>query len=149
MAADIYLQIAKDYKDSPDLRLTWLDNLAVIHVQNSNIVEAAQVCFQGSWITFQCKIHIAYLITLYLQRVNPRQLPLEIRDRNCLPFRRISPNIDKEDPISDDVFVSLVWDVVMTLQEHEGRFQSEMWSLVSLTKVLKEAITLLERVEKW
>jgi hypothetical protein len=51
MTADIYVQIANESLDSPDLRLTWLDSLALFHVQNGNIEEAAQ-----------CKIHIAYLI---------------------------------------------------------------------------------------
>jgi len=30
----IYAKIANDYSDNPDLRLTWLDNLQVFHVQN-------------------------------------------------------------------------------------------------------------------
>lgn len=88
----IYAKIANDYADNPDLRLIWLENLQVFHVQNGNIEEAVQ-----------CKIHVAYLITQYLQKVNPKQLPSHLRTLDSLAFTRISPTITKELPLGENI----------------------------------------------
>jgi len=85
MIADLYVKIANEYIDSPDLRLTWLENLSVIHVQNGNIEEAAQ-----------CKIHMAYLVLQYIQSSNQKLLPVELRELRCPYFQNISPNIFNE-----------------------------------------------------
>lgn len=92
----IYAKIANDYADNPDLRLTWLENLQVFHVQNGNIEEAVQ-----------CKIHVAFLITQYLQKMNPKVLPPDLRSINSVAFRRISPTINTEISLGDNIVTSL------------------------------------------
>eukprot|EP00027_Filamoeba_sp_ATCC50430_P006902 CAMPEP_0168562256 /NCGR_PEP_ID=MMETSP0413-20121227/12026_1 /TAXON_ID=136452 /ORGANISM="Filamoeba nolandi, Strain NC-AS-23-1" /LENGTH=1688 /DNA_ID=CAMNT_0008593671 /DNA_START=186 /DNA_END=5252 /DNA_ORIENTATION=+ len=146
VTADIYIQIANDYRESPDLRLTWLDNLALIHVQWGNIEEAAQ-----------CKIHMSYLVAQYLVRIKPNVLPKELRlaipktisDKNLdlknklnpsivhNPFGRIAPNILTDLHLSDEIFTD------------EGRFQSERWSITGLCELLRDAVTLLKRERRY
>ncbi len=46
------LQISKGYTDSPDLRVTWLENLANYHRLKENYFEAAQ-----------CRVHISAMIS--------------------------------------------------------------------------------------
>lgn len=95
VTTDIYVKIANDYLESPDLRLTWLENLAVLHVQNGNVEEAVQ-----------CKIHIAYLVMQYFQRKHPKQLPVELRDSKSHLLSLLSPNLANELSLSEDAFVS-------------------------------------------
>jgi hypothetical protein len=40
---DIYQRIADGYRNSPDLRLTWLLSMAKLHESQTNHAEAAQV----------------------------------------------------------------------------------------------------------
>eukprot|EP01117_Protostelium_nocturnum_P015724 TRINITY_DN611_c0_g1_i2.p1 TRINITY_DN611_c0_g1~~TRINITY_DN611_c0_g1_i2.p1 ORF type:complete len:1956 (-),score=658.81 TRINITY_DN611_c0_g1_i2:97-5964(-) len=125
--ADIYRQIADDYIDSPDLRLTWLDNLALIQVQWGNIEEAAQ-----------SKIALAYLICQHLNRNSPNLLPPELRrDVETSPFTTISPNVFHDLQLSEAVFVD------------ESRFQSSNWSLNGLVSFLRDASTLLARERRY
>lgn len=49
------LRIAKGYQTSPDLRLTWLKNMAAKHSERGNHAEAAQ-----------CLVHSAALVAEYL-----------------------------------------------------------------------------------
>lgn len=60
MTADLYYQVAVDYVDSPDLRVTWMENLSTYHIARENWAEAAQ-----------CKIAIAALIAEYLGAHRP------------------------------------------------------------------------------
>ena len=41
---DIFARIAEGYRNSPDLRLTWLQAMAKRHVESGNFAEAAEVC---------------------------------------------------------------------------------------------------------
>ncbi|PRP79944.1 hypothetical protein PROFUN_05920 [Planoprotostelium fungivorum] len=122
--ADIYRQIANDYIDSPDLRLTWLDNLSLIQVQWGNTEEAAQG-----------KITVAYTICQYINKNFPELLPREFREKDPAkhPFNSISPNVFHEQQLSDDVFAD------------EGRFQSSSWNINGMIQFLKNGSNLLER----
>lgn len=74
---DLIYQISLGFQDSPDIRFTWLDGLAKKLASGGHLEEAAQ-----------CKIHLAALISAYLQVLKPHEavtLPLD-----CL--RRASPN---------------------------------------------------------
>ncbi|KAG8130061.1 hypothetical protein E2320_016756, partial [Naja naja] len=55
MLIDLMYRIAKGYQASPDLRLTWLQNMAAKHSERGNHAEAAQ-----------CLVHSAALVAEYL-----------------------------------------------------------------------------------
>jgi len=122
MTANIYIKISNDYMDSPDLRMQWLDNLAIMHAQWGNIEEASQ-----------CKIYMAYMVMQYLLHSVPKQLPKQFRESNQNPFARISPNVAQDMDVSDNTF------------NDETRFQNNFWSLNGFIDFLKGAVTFLKR----
>lgn len=65
-------RIAKGYQTSPDLRLTWLQNMAGKHSERNNHAEAAQ-----------CLVHSAALVAEYLSMLEDRKyLPV-----GCVTFQ--------------------------------------------------------------
>lgn len=50
MLLDLMHRIAKGYQNNPDLRLTWLENMAKKHMERANHTEAA-MCVVFSWAT--------------------------------------------------------------------------------------------------
>ncbi|XP_071954468.1 dedicator of cytokinesis protein 7-like [Antedon mediterranea] len=88
MLMDLMYRIAKGYQNSPDLRLTWLQNMAGMHMKQGNHVESAM-----------CLIHCAGLVTEYLHMQEDRPyLPV-----GCVAFEKISSNVLEESAVSDDV----------------------------------------------
>ncbi|NXI27333.1 DOCK8 protein, partial [Sterrhoptilus dennistouni] len=88
MLMDLMYRIAKGYQTSPDLRLTWLQNMAEKHTKRKCCTEAAM-----------CLVHAAALVAEYLSM---------LEDRNYLPvgsvsFQNISSNVLEESAVSDDV----------------------------------------------
>ncbi|XP_071435974.1 dedicator of cytokinesis protein 8 isoform X2 [Pithys albifrons albifrons] len=88
MLMDLMYRIAKGYQTSPDLRLTWLQNMAEKHTKRKCYTEAAM-----------CLVHGAALVAEYLSM---------LEDRNYLPvgsvsFQNISSNVLEESAVSDDV----------------------------------------------
>ncbi|XP_063036087.1 dedicator of cytokinesis protein 8 isoform X1 [Melospiza melodia melodia] len=88
MLMDLMYRIAKGYQTSPDLRLTWLQNMAEKHTKRKCYTEAAM-----------CLVHAAALVSEYLSM---------LEDRNYLPvgsvsFQNISSNVLEESAVSDDV----------------------------------------------
>ncbi|MGH0182292.1 UNVERIFIED_CONTAM: hypothetical protein FKN15_008844 [Acipenser sinensis] len=80
--------IAKGYQNSPDLRLTWLQNMAGKHSERGNHAEAAQ-----------CLVHSAALVAEYLNMLEDcRYLPV-----GCVTFQSISSNVLEESAVSDDI----------------------------------------------
>ena len=76
------------YQNSPDLRLTWLQNMAKDHLKYQNYTEAGM-----------CFIHSAALVSEYLSILeDKRYLPV-----GCVTFEKISPNTIEESAISDDL----------------------------------------------
>jgi hypothetical protein len=68
----VLIRIAKGYQTSPDLRLTWLQNMAGKHSERSNHAEAAQ-----------CLVHSAALVAEYLSMLEDRKyLPV-----GCVTFQ--------------------------------------------------------------
>ena len=86
---DLMHRIAKGYRNSPDLRLIWLQNMAAKHSSLGNHSEAAQ-----------CLIHAAALVSEYLNLIEDRlHLP-----RGAAAFEKIAANVvDDESAISDDL----------------------------------------------
>ncbi|KAF4797250.1 Dedicator of cytokinesis protein 7 [Turdus rufiventris] len=72
MLIDLMYRIAKGYQNSPDLRLTWLQNMAGKHSERSNHAESAQ-----------CLVHSAALVAEYLSMLEDRKyLPV-----GCVTFQ--------------------------------------------------------------
>ncbi|XP_039729079.1 dedicator of cytokinesis protein 6 isoform X4 [Pteropus medius] len=88
MLIDLMYRIARGYQGSPDLRLTWLQNMAGKHGELGNHAEAAQ-----------CMVHAAALVAEYLALLeDSRHLPV-----GCVSFQNISSNVLEESAISDDI----------------------------------------------
>ncbi|XP_055333628.1 dedicator of cytokinesis protein 7-like isoform X2 [Paramacrobiotus metropolitanus] len=88
MLMDLMYRIAKGYKNSPDLRLTWLANMAQKHSERGLYAETAH-----------CLIHSAALVSEYLHLLEDKKyLPL-----GCAAFEKISSNILEESAVSDDI----------------------------------------------
>ncbi|XP_045139700.1 dedicator of cytokinesis protein 9 [Echinops telfairi] len=111
MLVDLQYSLAKSYASTPELRKTWLDSMARIHVKNGDLSEAAM-----------CYVHVTALVAEYLTRKEAdialrREPPLfpyshgtgQRRSRGgmfrqgCIAFRVITPNIDEEASMMEDV----------------------------------------------
>ncbi|PSN35267.1 Dedicator of cytokinesis protein 7 [Blattella germanica] len=88
MLMDLMYRIAKGYQNSPDLRLTWLANMAQKHMERNNHTEAAM-----------CLVHSAALVAEYLHMLEDQpHLPI-----GAVGFEKVSPNALEESAVSDDV----------------------------------------------
>ncbi|XP_005999457.1 dedicator of cytokinesis protein 8 isoform X2 [Latimeria chalumnae] len=88
MLMDLMYRIAKGYQTSPDLRLTWLQNMAEKHSTRKCYTEAAM-----------CLVHAAALVAEYLSMLEDHSyLPV-----GSVSFQNISSNILEESAVSDDV----------------------------------------------
>lgn len=75
-APPMHARIARGYQGSPDLRLTWLQNMAGKHAELGNHAEAAQ-----------CMVHAAALVAEYLALLeDSRYLPV-----GCVSFQVSCP----------------------------------------------------------
>ncbi|KAI4895857.1 hypothetical protein NFI96_021425 [Prochilodus magdalenae] len=88
MLMDLMYRIAKGYQTSPDLRLTWLQNMAEKHSSRSCYTESAM-----------CVVHAAALVAEYLSMLEDHKyLPV-----GSVTFQNISPNVLEESAVSDDI----------------------------------------------
>uniref|UniRef100_A0ABM5FS84 Dedicator of cytokinesis protein 8 isoform X2 n=1 Tax=Pogona vitticeps TaxID=103695 RepID=A0ABM5FS84_9SAUR len=88
MLMDLMYRIAKGYQTSPDLRLTWLQNMAEKHAKRRCYTEAAM-----------CLVHAAALVAEYLSMLEDHSyLPV-----GSVSFQNVSPNVLEESAVSDDV----------------------------------------------
>ncbi|XP_078252208.1 dedicator of cytokinesis protein 8 isoform X2 [Rhinoraja longicauda] len=88
MLMDLMYRLAKGYQTSPDLRLTWLQNMAEKHTKRKCYTEAAM-----------CLVHAAALVAEYLSMLEDHKyLPV-----GCVSFQNISPNVLEESAVSDDI----------------------------------------------
>ncbi|XP_077590257.1 dedicator of cytokinesis protein 7 isoform X1 [Stigmatopora nigra] len=114
MLLDLMYRIAKGYQNSPDLRLTWLQNMAGKHSERGNHAEAAH-----------CLIHSAALVAEYLNMLEDcRYLPI-----GCVTFQNISSNVLEESAVSDDVLSP----------EEEGICAGKYFSESGLVGLLEQA----------
>jgi len=88
MHMDLMYRIAKGYQTSPDLRLTWLENMANKHIEQNNQTEAGM-----------CKIHSAALVSEYLHMLEDRKY----MPKGAVTFAPLTPNAHYESAVSDDV----------------------------------------------
>lgn len=88
MLLDLMHRIAKGYQNNPDLRLTWLENMAKKHMERANHTEAAM-----------CYVHSAALVAEYLSMLESQtHLPV-----GAVSFKHVTPNALMESAVSDDV----------------------------------------------
>uniref|UniRef100_A0A4W6G3T5 Dedicator of cytokinesis 9 n=1 Tax=Lates calcarifer TaxID=8187 RepID=A0A4W6G3T5_LATCA len=135
MLVDLQYSLAKSYASTPELRKTWLDSMARIHVKNGDLSEAAM-----------CYVHVAALVAEYLRRKGNYgpALFLEIClicgagmfRQGCSAFRVVTPNIDEEAAMMEDVGMQDVHfneDVLMELLEEcaDGLWKAERYELIS------------------
>ncbi|XP_074845616.1 dedicator of cytokinesis protein 9 isoform X2 [Carettochelys insculpta] len=118
MLVDLQYSLAKSYASTPELRKTWLDSMARIHVKNGDLSEAAM-----------CYVHVAALVAEYLTRKG-------VFKQGCTAFRIITPNIDEEASMMEDVGMQDVHfneDVLMELLEQcaDGLWKAERYELIA------------------
>eukprot|EP00794_Sanderia_malayensis_P007879 gene7879-8730_t len=114
MLIDLMYRIAKGYQNSPDLRLTWLQNMANKHADSGCHVEAAM-----------CLVHSAALVAEYLHMVDDkRHLP-----DGCVDFQGISYNCLEESAVSDDI-ASL---------DDEGAYKGKLFCESGIIGLLEQA----------
>uniref|UniRef100_A0A8C4IA43 Dedicator of cytokinesis 9 n=1 Tax=Dicentrarchus labrax TaxID=13489 RepID=A0A8C4IA43_DICLA len=118
MLVDLQYSLAKSYASTPELRKTWLDSMARIHVKNGDLSEAAM-----------CYVHVAALVAEYLRRKG-------MIKQGCSAFRVVTPNIDEEAAMMEDVGMQDVHfneDVLMELLEEcaDGLWKAERYELIS------------------
>ncbi|CAG9768957.1 unnamed protein product [Ceutorhynchus assimilis] len=88
MLLDLMYRIAKGYQNSPDLRLTWLANMAQKHMERGNHTEAGM-----------CLVHSAALVAEYLAMLES----LPYLPAGAAALEKVSPNVLEESAVSDDV----------------------------------------------
>ncbi|XP_044525280.1 dedicator of cytokinesis protein 9 [Gracilinanus agilis] len=141
MLVDLQYSLAKSYASTPELRKTWLDSMARIHVKNGDLSEAAM-----------CYVHVTALVAEYLTRKGKKKWELSYPPyshstfqrssrggmfrQGCTAFRVITPNIDEEASMMEDVGMQDVHfneDVLMELLEQcaDGLWKAERYELIA------------------
>uniref|UniRef100_A0A1A8D664 Stabilin 1 n=1 Tax=Nothobranchius kadleci TaxID=1051664 RepID=A0A1A8D664_NOTKA len=118
MLVDLQYSLAKSYTSTPELRKTWLDSMARIHNKNGDLSEAAM-----------CYVHVAALVAEYLWRKGMFR-------QGCSAFRVITPNIDEEAAMMEDVGMQDVHfseEVLLELLEEctDGLWKAERYELIA------------------
>uniref|UniRef100_A0A670KAJ7 Dedicator of cytokinesis 9 n=1 Tax=Podarcis muralis TaxID=64176 RepID=A0A670KAJ7_PODMU len=125
MLVDLQYSLAKSYASTPELRKTWLDSMARIHVKNGDLSEAAM-----------CYVHVTALVAEYLLRKGMYHAPTPLLLGYFKLFRVITPNIDEEASMMEDVGMQDVHfneDVLMELLEQcaDGLWKAERYELIA------------------
>ncbi|EGC37649.1 hypothetical protein DICPUDRAFT_149722 [Dictyostelium purpureum] len=121
LVTEMYYKISNSYFESPNLRLTWLENLSKIHSENENFDEASQ-----------CLVHCAYLIARYLIQSGKFNDILES------DFLSICPNLKSELVLPN-----------FDQKDSNALFQSNVWSLPYVVELLEKSISLLEQGNRY
>uniref|UniRef100_A0A8C2TZZ4 Dedicator of cytokinesis 11 n=1 Tax=Coturnix japonica TaxID=93934 RepID=A0A8C2TZZ4_COTJA len=138
MLIDLQYSLAKSYASTPELRKTWLDSMAKIHVKNGDFSEAAM-----------CYVHVAALVAEFLHRKSKYLLgESELFPSGCTAFRKITPNIDEEGAMKEDggmMDVHYSEEVLVELLEQcvDGLWKAERYE--SISEVSKLIIPIYEK----
>ncbi|KAM4020947.1 dedicator of cytokinesis protein 11 isoform 2-T2 [Anomaloglossus baeobatrachus] len=130
MLIDLQYSLAKSYASTPELRKTWLESMAKIHVKNGDCSEAAMCC-----------IHVAALVAEFLYRK-------KLFHSGCSVFKKITPNIDEEAAMKEDAGVLDVYyseEVLVELLEQcvDALWKAERYETIS--EVSKLLIPIYEK----
>uniref|UniRef100_A0A8D2NI71 Dedicator of cytokinesis 11 n=1 Tax=Zonotrichia albicollis TaxID=44394 RepID=A0A8D2NI71_ZONAL len=146
MLVDLQYSLAKSYASTPELRKTWLDSMAKIHVKNGDFSEAAM-----------CYVHVAALVAEFLHRKTgaadlnwPKGYftSQKLFPSGCAAFRKITPNIDEEGAMKEDggmMDVHYSEEVLVELLEQciDGLWKAERYETIS--EVSKLIIPIYEK----
>uniref|UniRef100_A0A674KJH0 Dedicator of cytokinesis 11 n=1 Tax=Terrapene triunguis TaxID=2587831 RepID=A0A674KJH0_9SAUR len=155
MLIDLQYSLAKSYASTPELRKTWLDSMAKIHVKNGDFSEAAM-----------CYVHVAALVAEFLHRKSKSSLsewgmlqPFlytcsllcgrgKLFPNGCSAFKKITPNIDEEGAMKEDAGMMDVHyseEVLVELLEQcvDGLWKAERYETIS--EVSKLIIPIYEK----
>ncbi|KAK6480503.1 dedicator of cytokinesis protein 11 isoform X1 [Huso huso] len=118
MLVDLQFSLAKSYASTPELRKTWLESMAKVHVKNGDFSEAAM-----------CYVHAAALVAEYLHRKKSFASGLSA-------FKKITLNIDEESAMKEDAGMQDVYyteEVLVELLEQcvDGLWKAERYELMS------------------
>uniref|UniRef100_A0A671GAU0 Dedicator of cytokinesis 11 n=1 Tax=Rhinolophus ferrumequinum TaxID=59479 RepID=A0A671GAU0_RHIFE len=110
MLIDLQYSLAKSYASTPELRKTWLDSMAKIHVA-------------------MCYVHVAALVAEFLHRK-------KLFPNGCSAFKKITPNIDEEGAMKEDAGMMDVHyseEVLLELLEQcvDGLWKAERYEVIS------------------
>uniref|UniRef100_A0A8C0Y2Z4 Dedicator of cytokinesis protein 9 n=1 Tax=Castor canadensis TaxID=51338 RepID=A0A8C0Y2Z4_CASCN len=127
MLVDLQYSLAKSYASTPELRKTWLDSMARIHVKNGDLSEVskAELALQREPPLFP-----------YSHSTCQRRNRGGMFRQGCTAFRVITPNIDEEASMMEDVGMQDVHfneDVLMELLEQcaDGLWKAERYELIA------------------
>uniref|UniRef100_A0A671Z242 Dedicator of cytokinesis 9b n=1 Tax=Sparus aurata TaxID=8175 RepID=A0A671Z242_SPAAU len=115
MLVDLQYSLAKSYTSTPELRKTWLDSMARIHHKNGDLSEV--------------------LLFIYTHAASVSVCSGMFR-QGCSAFRVITPNIDEEAAMMEDVGMQDVHfneEVLMELLEEcgDGLWKAERYELIA------------------
>uniref|UniRef100_A0A4W2I0R5 DOCKER domain-containing protein n=1 Tax=Bos indicus x Bos taurus TaxID=30522 RepID=A0A4W2I0R5_BOBOX len=118
MLIDLQYSLAKSYTSISELRKTWLDSMAKIHIKNGDFSEAAM-----------CYVHIAALVAFLRKKQKQKQFV-------PLAFKKITPNIDEEGAMKEDAGMMDVHyseEVLLELLEQcvDGLWKAERYEVIS------------------
>ncbi|XP_060539930.1 dedicator of cytokinesis protein 11 isoform X1 [Pantherophis guttatus] len=130
MLVDLHFSLAKSYASTPELRKTWLDSMAKIHIKNGDFSEAAM-----------CYVHVAALVAEFLHRK-------KLFPTGCSSFRKITPNIEEEGAMKEDagmMDVHYTEEVLVELLEQcvDGLWKAERYEVIA--EVAKMMIPIYEK----
>uniref|UniRef100_A0A8C3NHC6 Uncharacterized protein n=1 Tax=Geospiza parvula TaxID=87175 RepID=A0A8C3NHC6_GEOPR len=143
MLVDLQYSLAKSYASTPELRKTWLDSMAKIHVKNGDFSEV--ICAIENRCTVKAHQHDTFeiipLIHLLLSAA-------ELFPSGCAAFRKITPNIDEEGAMKEDggmMDVHYSEEVLVELLEQciDGLWKAERYETIS--EVSKLIIPIYEK----
>jgi hypothetical protein len=129
MMQELYISIEKSFSGSPELRVTWIENLSQLHLENEDFEEAAE-----------CRVHIASMVAQYLRSregahgggLMSRHLP---SDWMRFPF--LSPNLKA----SEDATISSSAAHIST--------ESSTWHAKYLMDQLKQSAALFDKATRY
>uniref|UniRef100_A0A672VDS1 Dedicator of cytokinesis 11 n=1 Tax=Strigops habroptila TaxID=2489341 RepID=A0A672VDS1_STRHB len=130
MLIDLQYSLAKSYASTPELRKTWLDSMAKIHVKNGDFSEVI--------------LELNYVIPL----IHLLLSTTELFPSGCAAFRKITPNIDEEGAMKEDggmMDVHYSEEVLVELLEQcvDGLWKAERYETIS--EVSKLIIPIYEK----
>ncbi|VDN59113.1 unnamed protein product [Dracunculus medinensis] len=124
MLIDLMYRVAKGYQNNPDLRLTWLINMANKHAARENAAEAAE-----------CMLHAAAIAAEYISmREYESHIP-----KGAASFIEISDNILEESAVSDDVISP----------DEEGICESRHFTLSGLVHLVEKTALFMEKAQMY
>ncbi|CAG9532753.1 unnamed protein product [Cercopithifilaria johnstoni] len=124
MLIDLMYRVAKGYQNNPDLRLTWLINMANKHSARDNAAEAAQ-----------CMLHAAALAAEY---ISMREYDIYV-PKGAAAFEAISDNILEESAVSDDVISP----------DEEGICESRHFTQNGLVHLVEKTAQFMEKAQMY